>query len=475
MRFLKNIICVLVVLLSWVNVFAQWTLKTPAPTARWGATSCSLNGYVYLISGNGSNANERFDPSTNSWTVLAPIPTIRAYAASVGAPNGKIYVFGGAAGSTWLTTVEEYDPITNTWATKAPMSVGRMGLGAAVYGNEIFVTGGWTGALSNLNQAYNYITNTWTTYANLPTARYQVGSAEVGGLIYVVGGYVSATSNLVDAYNPLTNTWTSCAPLNTSRYLHGVAAVNGQIWATAGYGSGSLALTEYYSPATNSWTNFSNLNVARYRTSAAATSNCIYAVAGFNGSASLNSIEEYCPIPLPVGMSKFEAVQQGGDNIILWETESEINNDYFQLEKSNDALTWELLEIVDGFGNSNTLKSYSVIDTRPFETTYYRNRQVDLNGDETVYGPIAVSRSIAKNERCTVHPNPGNGYFILESEGSHILLVEVKDAMGQTIMRIEPPFPTPIFDVNMIGYESGVYYFTIHFKDSFDSQKVIIL
>eukprot|EP01047_Picozoa_sp_COSAG01_P134903 COSAG01_NODE_65099_length_274_cov_0.748571_1_plen_83_part_10 len=66
-----------------------------------------------------------YDPTTNTWTAIAPMGTRRAELAAA-TLNGKIYALGGADdGSSLLNTAEAYDPTTNTWTAIAPMGTAR--------------------------------------------------------------------------------------------------------------------------------------------------------------------------------------------------------------------------------------------------------------------------------------------------------------------------------------------------------------
>lgn len=86
---------------------------------------------------------------------------------------------------------------------------------------------------------------------------------------------------------------------------------------------------------------------------------------------------------LPVELNNFNV--SCNDNIELtWETASEHNNDYFQVEKASDDLEFRTIATVDGAGNSFSTRYYSVKDVE--KTTgdvYYRIRQVDFDGSES--------------------------------------------------------------------------------------------
>lgn len=95
---------------------------------------------------------------------------------------------------------------------------------------------------------------------------------------------------------------------------------------------------------------------------------------------------------LPIELLHFGASANAQGMVqCLWATASEINNDYFALERSADGFHWESVEKITGAGFSNTALQYQHTDARPLlGQSYYRLRQVDFDGTATVYEPVAV-------------------------------------------------------------------------------------
>jgi hypothetical protein len=75
---------------------------------------------------NRRNRHE-YDPSTDTWTDKANMPTARERMASA-VVNGRIYVFGGTRSGSPLVTREAYDPASDTWTTKKAMPTSRLGI-----------------------------------------------------------------------------------------------------------------------------------------------------------------------------------------------------------------------------------------------------------------------------------------------------------------------------------------------------------
>jgi uncharacterized repeat protein (TIGR01451 family) len=98
-----------------------------------------------------------------------------------------------------------------------------------------------------------------------------------------------------------------------------------------------------------------------------------------------------CNIPLPIELLSFTPSIKPDRIELKWTTGTEINNDYFTLERSRDLYGWEVLGFVPGAGNSSVPLSYSFSDLRPLDgLAYYRLKQTDFDGKFEYFGPIAA-------------------------------------------------------------------------------------
>jgi fibronectin-binding autotransporter adhesin len=113
--------------------------------------------------------------------------------------------------------------------------------------------------------------------------------------------------------------------------------------------------------------------------------------------------------PLPISLINFNAEPVNQHVLVTWTTASEVNNDYFQIERSQDAVNYQVVGIIDGAGNSNQVLEYQLIDKNPhMGVSYYRLRQVDFNGSFEVFEPVAVNFRGALGNIINVYPNPAN-------------------------------------------------------------------
>ena len=131
-----------------------WTTSTPVPNPRNHVGTVLLNGRVYLIGGQHSEAEahtpqvevDAFDVATGTWTRVADLPVARGHiSASSFAWNGKILVVGGSTlGATASKTLHEYDPATNVWTTRTNLPEALRSPVSDLIDGRIVVSGGRT-------------------------------------------------------------------------------------------------------------------------------------------------------------------------------------------------------------------------------------------------------------------------------------------------------------------------------------------
>lgn len=95
---------------------------------------------------------------------------------------------------------------------------------------------------------------------------------------------------------------------------------------------------------------------------------------------------------LPVSLLEFNANADGQHVNLTWSTATEINNDYFTIEKSANGVDFELLNTTPGKGTCAVRSNYFTVDQNPFAgTSYYRLKQTDLDGNEEYLKTVAVT------------------------------------------------------------------------------------
>jgi N-acetylneuraminic acid mutarotase len=133
-----------------------WRERSAMPTPRNHAAIGVVNGKIYVIGGRVGAAFiglasdisvvEEYDPATDQWSgPRARMPIARS-AIGAGVDGGRIYVAGGEYQDPHMMAtfraVEAYDPASNTWTEMPPMPVSRHGLAVGVIGNRLHVISG---------------------------------------------------------------------------------------------------------------------------------------------------------------------------------------------------------------------------------------------------------------------------------------------------------------------------------------------
>jgi len=248
-----------------------WTPLTPPPISNsWGDVVACQNK-IYLIGGNASKPTQVYVPTTDTWENRTSIPTTRS-ALEANVVDNKIYVIGGQmlAGLYIISPSsanDVYDPATDSWSKMGPIPTPVMGYASTVLDNKIYIiSGGNTGGPDyepiTQVQIFDPKTNQWTNGTTIPTGVVSAKACSTTGLfaqkrIYVLGGTITSYArwasynviNLTQIYDPETDSWTNGTPMPSSRSSMGLAVVDDEIYAIGGInGEIYLDVNEKYTP-----------------------------------------------------------------------------------------------------------------------------------------------------------------------------------------------------------------------------------
>jgi N-acetylneuraminic acid mutarotase len=223
------------------------------PVAIERASTFYINGRFYIV---GGRVNYIFDPATRTYLPMSTMRQQRNYGdgAALG-PDGKIYFFGGMAiTGAWSSQVisgsEAYDPATNTWTDIAPLPEPRY-LVRACTGRDglIYIFGGRDINAIQVDTVYIYdsVANRYETITQLPAPRCCHIAVEHEGMFFVGGGH-DQQGNFSDfwRFDPQSLTWHRLADIPFI-----------STWASAVCGSYDSIYTFFY--------DFGVSKVARYR------------------------------------------------------------------------------------------------------------------------------------------------------------------------------------------------------------------
>lgn len=166
--------------------------------------------------------------------------------------------------------------------------------------------------------------------------------------------------------------------------------------------------------------------------------------------------------PLPVELLDFNTIFLNNNRVKLnWRTASEINNDFFTIERSTDGIDWEELAIVDGAGNSSTLLTYQTIDSNPFSgTSYYRLKQTDFDGKFEYSEIRSVNIKEFGDTQVHIYPNPAENLITIVGSLNELEDVTIYNTLGQNVtllaQQIEKNETQLTIDLSKLN--SGSYY-----------------
>lgn len=183
--------------------------------------------------------------------------------------------------------------------------------------------------------------------------------------------------------------------------------------------------------------------------------------------------------PLPIELIDFSVNWENDDQRIAditWSTASELNNDYFEVLRSQNGLDWEVILKVDGQGTTNNTTHYHEKDRHPLNgISYYRLKQTDFNGEYT----FTDIRSLNKNrieEQVNVYPNPASSHFFLQFSNSKNEAFEVRilDNLGRIVKQMNCSPSNSFQNIAVSNFTNGTYFIQVS-QGEFQSQHQLII
>ncbi len=171
---------------------------------------------------------------------------------------------------------------------------------------------------------------------------------------------------------------------------------------------------------------------------------------------------------VPVEISYFQTEVSDYQKVnLVWETISEINSSYFEIERSRDAVNYKTIGSIEAAGSSRTRKVYRFTDESAlFGTNYYRLKQIDQDGSQQVFRPQSViiedtylpfgvfpNPLVEQEFNVKVEDSEEAEFKLLDFSGKSIELKINK--LSQTILGIKPSeilrFGSYILEVKTLG------------------------
>jgi len=187
-----------------------------------------------------------------------------------------------------------------------------------------------------------------------------------------------------------------------------------------------------------------------------------------DGIISANSVS--C-VKTAIELVEFDGRTEAEGNLLYWATASEIDNDYFTIERSLDGFVFEAIQVTDSRGNSNAVQNYEEMDyTAPVGVSYYRLLTTDIDGKTEVASQvIALERTAGASFEVSVAPVPATDVITVtfNSVTTTTATVRILDIAGkliatQNVQTIEGLNQLPM---DIRSYAAGSYFLTVE-KDA---------
>jgi hypothetical protein len=191
-------------------------------------------------------------------------------------------------------------------------------------------------------------------------------------------------------------------------------------------------------------------------------------------SANFYTVAGQTEAALPVELLNFYGEEDNGSVNLIWETASELDNDFFEVQHSINGKNFVEIGVVDGSGTTSDLMRYSFIHRTPHTgANYYRLKQFDFDGDFEIHRSILVSNDqLIIGLVGFIYPNPASADNIMlrveSGDNQTPLVVEVIGLEGKSYYRaqfagalyidqkiiIERPLTPGLYFVNLIQGEN---------------------
>lgn len=162
----------------------------------------------------------------------------------------------------------------------------------------------------------------------------------------------------------------------------------------------------------------------------------------------------YTTKPLPVELISFNGKVESQTIKLTWQTASEKNNQYFEIEKMDEEYNWNTIVRLAGIGNSAQITNYETYDYTPSDINYYRIKQIDRTNEFSYSDPISVDYKKKKQTALTIYPTPVTHQLIIDIAGKVDKIEIVSDA-GDVIER--ELVKDNLQSINTEGLSPGLY------------------
>lgn len=290
----------------------------------------------------------------------------------------------------------------------------------------------------------------------------------VGRELWQSDGTAAGTTLLKDVFPGNLSSYASYFKVIGGRlFFYANDGTNGyELWASNGTTLGTKMIEDIYPGSSSSSANtFLNIGIDMiFKADNGSTGQELF-------SLDLSTIT----LPLPVELLDFSAVPAKDQMVSLnWTTATELNNDRFIVERSQNGTEFLPIASVKGVGTTMQAQQYTHQDTQPFEgKNYYRLRQVDMDGTENY--SLIVEISVTSGTQFTAQWDQQNqtiqGWISGASTARGIQLIDIQ---GKEILSEELEQDSDRFSISLPGITPGLYFLQLSSGSSRLVQRILI-
>lgn len=192
------------------------------------------------------------------------------------------------------------------------------------------------------------------------------------------------------------------------------------------------------------------------------------------------SVANVLPVdPFPIELLSFKVSKKSDKIMVEWSTAAEINNDFFNVERSIDGNSWETLTYINGAGNANYVINYSYTDKNPIEgVSYYRLKQTDYDGQYEYFAPAEVNFSsfVSNTKIIKVLPSAQNMEVWFHNQDPNAVMT-VADMQGRILYSSKAHVADFVQQISVNlprNYSGEVVMFNLRTNDKTDGVKLIV-
>ncbi|MEQ8473588.1 MAG: T9SS type A sorting domain-containing protein [Marinoscillum sp.] len=176
--------------------------------------------------------------------------------------------------------------------------------------------------------------------------------------------------------------------------------------------------------------------------------------------------------PLPIELLSFNANACEADVCLEWVTAVEVNNDFFEIERSADGKSWESIARLNGAGNSSEQLTYQYNDNFPMMgRSYYRLKQTDYDGAYSYSKIEKVEFSFELD--FDFYPNPTENFLQIVGENLSLYTIKLQQVDGRILPSKIHVKGNNLVEIDMQRLPSGVYFLSLEYQGKSHFERIV--